>query len=262
MLRTLWFMLRLLVYLICLLPLRFKAWWLKRRHRLAERRSFVGAVARKCAGALLRNGGVTLTVTGRQNLPKEGRNVIYVVNHPSFMDIPVVLAGLGGIHPLMVKHVMKRIPFLKAWMMNLDCVFVKPGNLAMQAAALRRSRDLLQSGRSLIVFPEGKRSKNRRMLPFMPAAFSLACRTGTPLVPVAIDGCDRNFDCNGWRIRNTAVTLHILPPVETAPLPPAKRRALPGQVAGSIWAVLENNANAASAPAPLRENFPHTPKAR
>lgn len=239
MLRTILFFLWLLADLMMELPRRLRVLWLGKRGRWEARRRLIERTVLGWANGAMRRGGVRLTVQGRENLPPAGQNVIFVPNHQSFLDIPIVIAGLDKSFPLMAKHVMKRLPFIRGWMKTLECIIVKPGDVATQAAAMRKSRELLQMGESLVIFPEGRRSTCREMLPFQPAAFSLAAREGIPIVPVAIDGCHKNFDCNRWRIRKVDVRLTVLPMIKTEGMGPRARRALPVQVAQTIQAALD-----------------------
>ena len=72
---------------------------------------------------ILKVTGVTLTVEGLENIPKEGP-CVFVGNHRSYYDIPLLLASLDKPHGILAKEELEKIPLLNRWMKLLGCVFV------------------------------------------------------------------------------------------------------------------------------------------
>ena len=182
------------------------------------------------ADRMLRNAGARIETTGRERIPA-GRPAVFVCNHQGYFDIPLVLTQLDRPHPLLAKAETARIPLIRRWMERLDCVFVDREDGRDGLEALRRGGRLLKEGQSLVVFPEGTRSKGDRMGPFKGGAVQIAAKEGAPVVPVRIDGSWRLMEGNGGWIRPAAVRVTILPPVETAGLSREEKRQLPQRLA-------------------------------
>lgn len=177
--------------------------------------------------------GVRVTVTGRENIP-EGRAVIFTPNHQGNFDIPVMLTALDAPHGMLAKAETKKIPFVRTWMRVLGCVFVDRADTRSAMHSLTECMKALESGRSLIVFPEGTRSKGGPMGEFKQGAFRMACRAKAPVVPVAIEGTYRVMEANGGLIRPAGVRVQILKPIETAGLSRAEQKTLHEAAAEAI----------------------------
>lgn len=177
--------------------------------------------------------GVRVTVTGLENIPA-GRAVMFTPNHQGNFDIPVMLTSLDSPHGLLAKIETKKIPFVRTWMRLLGCVFVDRSDARSALHSLAECTRLLESGESLIVFPEGTRSKGPAMGEFKQGAFRMACKAGAPVVPVAIDGTYRAMEANGGLIRPAHVRVQILKPIETKGLSRAEQKTLGDETAAAI----------------------------
>jgi hypothetical protein len=102
--------------------------------------------------------------------------------------------------------------------------------------AMRQAQALVQAGESVVVFPEGTRSKGDAMGEFKAGAFRIACKAGAPVVPVAIDGSYKIMEANHNLMKPAHVNITILPPVETAGLGRTAQHELAAQVAQAIAA--------------------------
>ena len=187
-------------------------------------------VPRWC-GTLLRLAGVKVTVTGRENIPA-GRACVFVANHRSYFDIPVLLTSLDAPHGLLAKVEIRRLPLVPRWMALLGCVFVDRDDLHASMKALADATDAVASGRSFTIFPEGTRYKGEEggMGECKGGAFRVATKCGAPLVPVAVTGTRPIFEMHHNLVHPSCVEVHILPAVETAGLSRADQKALPEAV--------------------------------
>ena len=84
---------------------------------------------------ILKVTGVTLTVEGLENIPKEGP-CVFVGNHRSYYDIPLLLASLDKPHGILAKEELEKIPLLNRWMKLLGCVVVQRDDLRASVRAL------------------------------------------------------------------------------------------------------------------------------
>jgi 1-acyl-sn-glycerol-3-phosphate acyltransferase len=114
--------------------------------------------------------------------------LIFAVNHESALDILALLKTLPRPFRFVAKQELFDLPIF-GWYMSIGGhVAVDRGNRARAVASLRRAGAIVRGGTSLLVFPEGTRSKDGRILPFKKGPFVLAGEARVPLVPVAISG--------------------------------------------------------------------------
>ena len=189
---------------------------------------------------ILKVTGVTLTVEGLENIPKEGP-CVFVGNHRSYYDIPLLLASLDKPHGILAKEELEKIPLLNRWMKLLGCVFVQRDDLRASVRALNDATAIVESGRSFVIFPEGTRYKGEEggAGEFKNGAFRIAVKTGAPVVPVAMTGARALFENNGNRCHPGRVHICILPPIRTAGMNKAEQKQLPEAVRQTILAKLK-----------------------
>ncbi len=223
MLRTIGWILWFFAYMLCRIP---RIWMAKNKSE-AEYRAIIDKEVAVWAGKLLRNVKTYVTVEGKENLPAPGETVVYVANHQSYLDIPIVLAEIWPPPPILAKRELGKVPLLGYCMRLLGCVFVERDDARSGMEALRKAQETVENGRSMVVFPEGTRSKSDEMTKFQGGAVRLALKAGVPVIPVVIDGSYKGLEGNGFRLQKSDVRMVILPRVETKNLDKAQQRELP-----------------------------------
>lgn len=222
--------------LIALIPKMNEA----KRRKAAGDEAGCRAIVDKCVpgwmSALMRIAGCTVTVNGLENIPKD-RAVVFTPNHQGDYDIPITLVHLDRPHALVAKVETLKIPLVRTWMKLFDCVFIDRKNPRQAVTAMKEAGALLARGESVIVFPEGTRSRGDAMGEFKHGAFKMAFAANAPVVPVVIDGSYKIMEANHNLMRPGHVTLTVLPPIETAGMDRAAQKALPDEVARRIAAV-------------------------
>ena len=188
---------------------------------------------------ILKVTGVSLSVEGKENIPSGGP-CVFVCNHRSYYDIPLLLAGLDGPHGILAKEELEKIPLLNRWMKLLGCVFVQRDDVRASVRALNDATAIVESGKSFIIFPEGTRYKGEEggAGEFKAGAFRIAVKTGAPVVPVAMTGARALFENNGNRCHPGSVHIRILQPIQTAGMSKAEQKQLPDAVRQAILAQL------------------------
>lgn len=230
-LKTLGWVLWFFGYMLRKVPTRLRVNRLAKQGRLAERDALVSSEVGKWSTRLLRHIKLTVVVNGRENLPPQGANVVYASNHQSYLDIPVLLANLYPTPPLMGKGMLGKIPLLGGWMRALGCVFVDTKDTRSAIAALKQAEETVQSGKSMIIFPEGTRSQSDELGEFKGGAMRIAWKAGVPIVPIAVDGTWRGLEGNGFRLGGPlTVKMTVLPAMETAGLDKAAQKAMPARL--------------------------------
>lgn len=228
---TIWFI-YFFLYLIFVLPKTSKLKKLTEQGKIQERDAYLRKTVYKWATRLMRLAGVKVNITGKENLP-DGP-ALFVSNHQGLYDIPVLLTSLDKPNGFIAKKEAKKIPFVPTWMDYLGCVFIDRENPREAVKALNEAADKIKSGYSIIIFPEGTRSKSDNMGPFKGGAFKIAEKTRVPIVPVLLDGTYKIMEANkNWMVPGT-VNVTILPPIDTTELTKADFKTLGPEIKASL----------------------------
>ena len=147
------------------------------------------AMPKRWAKGIIKRTGTNVKVTGDDAIP-EGP-VLFVSNHEGDFDIPVLLGFIEKPFGFMSKVEVKKVPIISEWMDVLNCVFIDRKNKRQSVLSLGECTTKLQDGHSLVIFPEGTRSKGRSINQFKTGAFRIALDAGVPIVPINIiwNGC-------------------------------------------------------------------------
>jgi 1-acyl-sn-glycerol-3-phosphate acyltransferase len=156
-------------------------------------------------------------IAGKARLPR-GRAYVFCSNHQSSGDIPV-LFGTMLPFKFVSKHSNFRAPFL-GWNMYLNrYVRLVRGDSSSAATMIAECKKWLDRGVSVMMFPEGTRSRTGRMLPFKQGAFVLALQAKVPVVPIVIDGSLEAIPPD-WVLRQRGVVrvrVRVGDPIEPGP---------------------------------------------
>lgn len=177
----------------------------------------INQIVQEWANHLLRVAGVTCTVEGLENIPKD-RAVLFTSNHQGNFDIPLMITKLGKTNSIVAKNSMEKVPMISNWMKLFDCLFIDRENARQSLGVFAQAEKIIGEGRSVIIFPEGTRSRRDEAGEFKEGAFKIATKTGAPVVPVVINGSYKVMEANGVWIRPAEVKITVLPPIETASL--------------------------------------------
>jgi 1-acyl-sn-glycerol-3-phosphate acyltransferase len=156
---------------------------------------------------------------------------VFVCNHVSNIDPPALFMVLPRI-AVILKRELRRIPLLGYVMEMGGFIYVDRQARDSRRDALERAVSTLRSGISLLIFPEGTRSLDGRLLPFRPGPFTMAIEAQTPIVPITVHGTRELMPKGEGAMRPGTITLRFHPPVPTAGLTTADRSALIEQVRG------------------------------
>lgn len=156
--------------------------------------------------------GSTVTVEGLDNIPKD-QSVLFVSNHQSNFDIPLLMGYLQKPIGFIAKAEIKKLPIVPNWMEIMNCVFMDRSDRRQSLNAIKVGIEKLKNGHSLVIFPEGTRSKNNQIGEFKSGSFHLATKSGVPIIPVRIEGTYNILEANNNKIKPANVTLKVFPPV-------------------------------------------------
>ena len=189
MIRVILILLVLIVFLlVSALPLLIgeKCVWKNDENRQKE---YALQVVKQVLRMVFRLTGSTLTVKGLGNIPD--MPVLYVGNHRSYFDILVGYTTVPTLLGFVAKKEMEKIPLLRTWMVNANCLFLDRKNIKEGLKTILQGIEKVKNGVSIWIFPEGTRNPNEditELLPFKDGSLKIAEKSGCPVVPVAMTG--------------------------------------------------------------------------
>ena len=150
-------------------------------------------------------------VEGRENIKKD-ESYVFLANHQGYYDIFLAYGYLGHNFKWMMKEYLKKIPFVGYACVKSKHIYLADG-ISGIAKAVQQARETLQGGMSMIIFPEGTRTRTGKMSPFKRGSFMLANEIGLPIVPLTINGSFDVFSRNAKSVSRGTVTLTIHKPI-------------------------------------------------
>ena len=214
-----------------------------------ERKAILGATS-TWGKNVLRIFDVKLTVNGKENLPKEGP-VVYAANHQGYGDIPTCCAVLDSIQfAFVAKQNLQKVPLYGRWILRIRSVLINRQDPRAALRTIEEGIGLIRQGFSLLIFPEGTRSKGGPVKDFKKGSLRLATKPGVPVVPVTIDGTYRIFEGNGGAVKKGAeVTITIHPPIPTKDLDKHEQAMLTERVQEIVESALPPECRSSATPA-------------
>jgi 1-acyl-sn-glycerol-3-phosphate acyltransferase len=191
----------------------------------------VGAVVWVCRAA-----GLRTRVEGFQNIP--AGTCLFAANHTSNADAPAIVGSIPRRIAILAKKSLFAIPIVGTAFRMAHFVPVDRAKPERAAASINVAAEKMKQGVSFLIYPEGTRSPDGRLLPFRRGAFVLAIRAGVPVVPVACSGAHRVVAKNSYLIRPGEVVVRFCPPIEAAQYPMERRNELAQRVHDAIAAAL------------------------
>ena len=183
-------------------------------------------MVRSVFGLLLKLAGVTVTVKGAENIP-EDTAVLYVGNHRSYFDILTGYTTVPTLLGFVAKKEMEKIPLLRTWMVNANCLFLDRKNIKEGLKTILQGIEKVKNGVSIWIFPEGTRNTNddiTELLPFKEGSLKIAEKSGCPVVPVAIKGTAEVFEKHIPLICPSHVVIEFGEPFIVKELDPENRK--------------------------------------
>jgi len=172
-------------------------------------------IGRRWASWVLRLCGVRVFMEGAEHLDP-GSHYIYVTNHASMFDIPAVMATIPDQIRIVLKRELTRVPIWGWALKHGPYISIDRSNAKGALESLDRAARTMRSGASVLLFAEGTRTKDGNLQPFKRGAFTLAVKSGVPIIPLTINNSFNILPKGSLRIRPTDITLVIGRPIPTA----------------------------------------------
>lgn len=148
------------------------------------------AHARLWSWLSLRMGGTRLKVSGTERIPR-GQPLIFMGNHQSNFDILALYHAIPQRFKWLAKEELFKLPVFGHSMRRAGYVPIKRGNGPEALKSLEEAAAAIRAGGSMVIFPEGTRTPDGKLLPFKKGGFLLALKAGVPIVPFTINGSGR-----------------------------------------------------------------------
>lgn len=201
-------------------------------------RAWMDRANRGWARSMLSAAGVRVTVHGLEHLHASGVQII-AANHQSYFDIWALIAGLPASVRFIAKRELANIPMLSVGMRSAGHVLIDRDRARSARETLREASDRMRAEQlTLVLFPEGTRSRDGQLGRFRRGSFALAMETPAPLVPAAIDGGQHVYPPGAKRVRPGSITVRLGPAIRLEGAEPADRKTLMRETRAAIEAML------------------------
>ncbi len=189
--------------------------------------------ARLWSRMILKTGFVPVHIEGLENIDPV-HPAVYAANHLSALDIPVLYASIPGQFRIMAKKELFRYPVLGWHLQRSGQIPIFYGDAHASVGSLKRAGRSLRKGLPLMVFPEGGRSPNGQLQPFLGGAFFAAIAEQVPVIPIAIVGTYELLPMNSFYAMPGPVKMIIGPPIATTGMRLRDMNKLAAQVRDAI----------------------------
>lgn len=187
-------------------------------------------------------GGVHLRVRGSEHIPR-GQSAVYIANHQSNFDIPILYGGLPLQFRWLAKKELFDVPLFGLAMKCCGYIPIDRSDRRTAMHSMTAAARQVKEGASVIIFPEGTRTPDGELKEFKKGGFLIAVKAQVPIVPVAIRGSYQVMPRNRWRIEAGVVEMEIFPPLDTTGLKNSDIDNLMARVRHPISRLLGGSAN-------------------
>ena len=208
-LKVVWILFNLIVSVgICSIPI-IAFGWIDRDKELVSR------ISRFWANWMIWSTGIQYDIFGLENI-QNSKQYVFMCNHESALDIILGVATIPNKIVFLAKKELFRIPIFGLAMKALGMIKIDRQNPEIAIKSVDYAVDrLIRSSFSTLIYPEGTRSENGKLLPFKKGGFVLAIRSQLPVVPITILGAGEALSKGKYNINNKKISVIISEPIIT-----------------------------------------------
>ena len=155
---------------------------------------------------------VKVKVVGRERINKD-QSYVFVANHQGAFDIWAIYGYLNHNFKWLMKKELENIPLVGRACKAAGHVFVDDSKIHSIKETIEEAEKTLKDGMSVVIFPEGSRSWDGKMIPFKRGAFMLAAEFRLPVVPITIDGSFKAMARDTYNVTPTTINVTIHEPI-------------------------------------------------
>lgn len=197
-------------------------------------------VARIWAASILRASGIRVKLRGLKNIDPS-KSYIYMANHQSNFDIPVLLAHLPVQFRWLAKAELFKIPLFGLAMKRVGYISIDRSDFRSAVKSLKKAAETIRKGTSVVIFPEGTRSLDGKIHDYKKGGFIMAIDSQVPIVPVVIHGTRAIMPKATLRIRtNNNVLVEVKKPIPTLDFTRKRKDVLMAHVRKSMCESFNN----------------------
>jgi 1-acyl-sn-glycerol-3-phosphate acyltransferase len=145
--------------------------------------------------------------------------VIFCANHQSMYDIPAMFISMNEPIHFIAKKELKKIPFIGWYVSTAGMIFIDRSNTEKAMASMKKAGELILSGRNVVTFPEGTRSKDGKLNLFKRGSFIIAKNSNVKIVPVAIKGTLEVNPPSSFKLRPHKIHVNFGNPIDPSNYP-------------------------------------------
>ncbi|APQ76461.1 1-acyl-sn-glycerol-3-phosphate acyltransferase [Clostridium botulinum] len=228
-------------YMLLSLLRIIKLKYLKRKGNKEEIDRYINKSVLGWANFIVNGIGIKVNKKGLENVP-DGP-CLFVGNHQGLLDVPVIVSSLDRYVGFVAKKEMLKLKILTYWMKEMKCVFMDRQNVRAAVKTINEGVENLKNGYSMLIFPEGTRSRGENLGEFKKGSMKLGIKAGVPIVPIAINGTYNVLEANGRKIKAADVDLIICPPIYPNELSKEEQNNLSATIKDIIQKELEKARN-------------------
>ncbi|HOO76117.1 MAG TPA: lysophospholipid acyltransferase family protein [Tepiditoga sp.] len=157
--------------------------------------------------------GSKIEIIGEENIPED--NCLFVANHQSNFDIPIILSLIEKPMGFIAKKEVKKIPLINVWVSLIKSVYLDRNNIRNAVKAINQAIEYIKEGHSMFVFPEGTRSSDGKLGEFKAGSFKLATKPKVKIVPIVIIDSYKIMKKDSLKINRENVKIVFLEPIST-----------------------------------------------
>ncbi len=168
--------------------------------------------------AVVKEVDLDLEIIGYDNLLEKGP-LLYVGNHQGNFDIPICCSVFDKVPAgYVAKKELAKVPLYGEWIENIRSIAIDRGNPREAIKSMAIASEHIKKGFSMLIYPEGTRSKSNQLGTFKKGSFKLATKAGIPIIPFTISGSYKLFEEEGFFKKGQKVKFTIHKPIETKDL--------------------------------------------
>ena len=201
--RTILIGILLLFYTILTWPLRLY----NRTKNKEEREAANYKLLRRLVKMAVKVAGMDIKLSGKENIDNE-KSYLIIANHKSDLDSLMLIWLFEKPFIFIGKDELKKTPIVNIWFKEIGCLFMDRDNIRQSAKIILEASEVLKGGKSVVIFPEGKRIMEDRLGEFKNGSFKLAIKSGKNILPIALVNSYKAFE-ESKRIKPTHVKINV-----------------------------------------------------
>ena len=174
-----------------------------------------------------------VSVTGMEKVVGS-RPRVYAITHSSALDIPIIYVHLPFQFRIIFKSELLAYPFVGWHLRRSGQICINQQNPSASIGSIKSALKSLKNGTPLVIFPEGGRTPNGELLPFLPGAFFLAIKAQADIIPVALVGTFDLLPMNTYHIKSRPLAMRIGEPISTVGMTLRDTEAVSAKVRAAI----------------------------